>query len=245
MKNYLLILIATLIFQVSAQFMPEKFNDFYTELMISEPKQRAKKLDNAIKKEPNEPWYYWMAAEFQAIMGDDLQAQKSYEKAISVDPKFSGGYASLARFLVYKDSTQLDNALFHINKALQIEPNNGQYYVDRGSIYLELKEYDKAMRDAKSASTLNADVIAVAHLKIKILHQASNKEELYQFVKQNDLSEEGSAFGTDFMLMLASVYEEMGEKDTACKLYRYTSEEYAMFDDDIPSHIAEKLKKCQ
>lgn len=245
MRNYLLIIIATFSFQVSAQHLPEKFNDFYSELMMSEPKERSKKLDKAIKIEPNEPWYYWMMASFQTIVGKDAEAVKSYEKAIALDPNFSAGHGSLARHLYTAESPQYDKALVHINKAMQLDANEAYYFIDRGNIYLAMKDYDRAMQDANLASKNHADEIAVAHLKFEILHQSGQKEALYLFVKQNDLSEEGTGFGTSFMLKLASVYEELGEKEKACKIYRYASEEYTMFDDEIPSSISEKLKKCQ
>lgn len=245
MKNYLIILIATFSFQVSSQYMPEKFNDFYNELMMSEPKKATKKLDQAIKKEPNEPWYYWMAAEFQVIMGDDAKAQKNYEKAIAVDPKFSGGYASLARFLAYKDSAQLDNALFNINKALQIEPNDGQYYIDRGSIYLELKEYDKAMRDANYASTKDADPMRIDRLKIEILYQSGKTNELREFLDQTELSQIGMFIGVDLSIKIATIYEEMGEVGKACEILNGATESYTMFDQEIPNNLQEKLKNCK
>ena len=243
MTCFLLILLVSITFQANAQLMPEKMANFYDEITMSE--QKFKKLDQAIKKEPNEPWYYWMKAEFQIIMGQDAEAIQNYEKSISVDPKFDAGHASLARHLYLSDSTQLKKALMHINKAIQLDSNEGYYFIDRGNIYLAMKEYEHAMQDANLASKNHADEIGVAHLKIEILHQSGQKEALYQFVKQNDLSEEGTSFGPDFLLMLASVYEEMGEKDTVCKLYHYASESFMLFDDEIPSHLAEKLKKCK
>ncbi|MDD2983674.1 MAG: tetratricopeptide repeat protein [Crocinitomicaceae bacterium] len=245
MKNYLLILIATFSFQISAQHLPKKYNDFYNDLLFSEPKVRSKKLDKAIKKEPNEPWYYWMMASFQSIVGKEAEAVKSYEKAIALDPNFSAGHGSLARQLYTGEIPQYDKALVHINKAIQLDPSEGYYFIDRGNIYLAMKDYDRAMQNANLASKNQADEIEVARLKIEILHQSGQKEALYQFVKENDLSEEGTSFGTDFMLKLASVYEEMGEKDKACQLYRYAVESFMIFDGKIPEHITEELQKCE
>lgn len=243
MKIYLLILIAAITFQANAQLMPEKMANFYDEITMSE--QKFKKLDQAIKKEPNEPWYYWMKAEFQIIMGQDAEAIQNYEKSISVDPKFDAGHASLARHLYLSDSTQLDKALIHINKAIELEPSESYYFIDRANIYLRKKDYQQAMHNSNLASKRNGNSMEVQKIRIEVLYYSGVKEELHQFVNENDLSAEAMFLGTEFTLLLASIYEEMGQLDKACMLFKGEAESYLMFDEEIPSHLTEKLKKCE
>lgn len=223
--------------------MPEKLADFYNEMTMSE--QKFKKLDQAIKKEPNEPWYYWMKAEFQTITGQDAEAIQNYEKSISVDPKFDAGHGSLARHLYLSDSTQLDKALIHINKAIEIKPSESYYLIDRATIYLKMRDYQQAMRDVNLAYKADGNSMEVQKTRIEVLYYSGVKEELHQFVNENDLSEEVLFLGTEFTLLLASIYEEMGQLDKACMLFRGEVESYLMFDDEIPGHLAEKLKKCE
>lgn len=233
-------------FQLTAQTIPNKFIDFYEEIQMVEFGKKLEMLDAVIKKNPNEPWYYWMKASVYDLMNDDDKTLENYNKALVLNPEFSGAHASLARFLYNNDSTQLELALNHINKAIQLEPEDEFYHIDRGEIYLAMKKYDEAMKEADYALTLkDFDIMAAERFKIEVLHAQGKKEELKQFVKQHDLSMEGEFLGTKFALMLASVYEEMGENEKACMLYRGAAEPYLVMEEQIPEFISDKLGKCK
>lgn len=249
MRSLIVIIAIISSLQIAAQTIPSKFVDFYEELEMVTYDKKFEMLDKAIKSSPNEPWYYWMAATVYDTKGDNDKAFKSYEKAIMIDPDFSGGHASFARFFRYhyaEDTLLMSQALKHINQAIKLEPEEDYYRIDRGYIYLLLGKFDLAEKEADYALSLpEFDRMAAEQLKIETLNKAGKKKDLQEFVKQHDLSNEGEFLGTDFCLMLASIYEEIGEQNKACKLYKGAVEPYLIMEMEIPESISIKLKTCE
>jgi tetratricopeptide (TPR) repeat protein len=247
MKTLTIIFSITFVSQLFAQTIPNQLVDFYHEIEMLPYQKKFKKLNKAIKNNPNEPWYYWMTASSYEIMVNDEKTLENYEKALAIDSNFSGGHASLARFL-RDDSTKLELALKHINKAIQIEPKEDYYRNDRGEIYLALKKYDQAIIEADyllSLSIEEFDPMVSYTLKMEILYAQRNKIELKKFLQQHDITNSANFLGTDFSIVLASLYEEMGEYEKACLLYQAATEPFIMMEEEIPVKISEKLKKCQ
>lgn len=249
MRKFIFILSISFSFQIAAQTLPDQFVDFYHELEMVQFDQKFKMLDKAIKSAPNEPWYYWMIASVYDQKGDNDKAIENYEKSLKIDSNFSAGHASLGRLLRYnyeEDTTKILQALEHINKAIKLEPKEDYYRIDRGYIYLLLGKFDLAENEANyTLNLLSFDIMAAEQLKIETLNLAGKKEELKEFVKQHDLSNEGEFLGTNFCVMLASVYEEMGEQNKACKLYHGAAEPYLVMEEEIPENISLKLKMCK
>ncbi|WP_300661480.1 hypothetical protein [Fluviicola sp.] len=249
MRKFIFILSISFSFQIAAQTLPDKFVDFYEELESVPFNEKFKILDKAIKNAPNEPWYYWMMASVYDLKGDNDKAIENFEKSLKIDANFSAAHASLSRLLRYnymEDTTKILQALEHINTAIKLEPKEDYYRIDRGYIYLLLGKFDLAENEANYALNLpDFDVMAAEQLKIETLNLAGKKEELKEFVKQHDLSNEGEFLGTNFCLMLASVYEEIGEQNKACKLYHGAAEPYLIMEEEIPEDISQKLKICK
>lgn len=246
MKNVLIIFALCFGFQVLAQNMPDKFADYYQKIEEQTFEKRIQELNKSIKKNPTEPWYYWMLASTYDIMENEEKTREYFEKSISIDSTFSAGYASYARFIRYTDSTNLDLALRHINTAIRLEPQELYYHIDRGFIYLGLKYFDQALSEANLA-ILNPDFdfLAASELKVQVLYESGKKEELKAFVKQYDLSQNSEFYGTDYCLLLASIYEEFGDLKKMCILYHSAAEPYEMMENEVPAAIKEKLKKCK
>lgn len=235
-----------LAFQLEAQTIPEKYNDFYFELEELPYDKKFKKLDEAIKKNPSEPWFYQEKGSIYYFKGDIDKSIENYKKALEIDPNYSSTYALLARFIYMNDSTTYDIALEHINKAILLDPEDDFYHIDRGKIYLLLKRFDDADKEANYTLALEGfDVMAAEQLKIETLYQSGRMDELKTFIVKHDLSDEGEFLGIDFCVMLGSVYEELGDVDKACKLYHGAAEPFLMLDEEMPDYIVEKLKGCK
>lgn len=251
MKNYslkkiqILIVFTFINFSFFAQNLPEKFLEFYQKLESETFDNKFKILDKAIKKNPIEPWYYWMYASVYELKNEDKKVLYYYEKAISIDSNFSEGHASLARYLYNSDSTKLNDALTHINLAIKLEPNTSYYHIDRGEIYLKLGKYDLAIEDANFELNLNeSDPNNAYQLIVKTLYKQNKKNELFEFLKKNDLSQNG-VFDTDFGILLGDLYNQIGESQKACNCYKAVAEPFEMMEEKLPKEIEEKIIKCK
>jgi tetratricopeptide (TPR) repeat protein len=224
--------------------MPDKFVEFQYKLDELPFKEKFKLLKKAIKENPNEPWYYWMLASTYSLKEDGKNAIKNYEKSIEMDSKFAAGYASLARFLTDYDSTQLDKALIHINKAIALEPKTENFYIDRANIYLKKKEYDLAIKNANIALNLpEPDHYSAYEVIVNALYAQKKQSELTTFLKKTDMSR--GYYGTNFAMLLGSLYEKMKDYEKACNCYRMAAEPYEMMEEKIPANIELKLKNCK
>ncbi len=245
-KIKFLIFINTICLSSYGQNLPDKYLNFYQNIESETYENKFKILDKEIKKNPNEPWYYWMYASVYELKNDERKALYFYEKAISVDSNFSEGHASLARFLYNADSKNFDKALLHINIAIKFEPNTSYYHIDRAEIYLKLKKYDLAIEDANYELTLvDSDPNTAYQIIIKALNKQNKKNELFELLKKIDLSQSPMLLGTDFGILLGNIYNEMGEKEKACNCYRTVAEPYEMMGEKLPTDIEKKIKACK
>lgn len=224
--------------------MPDKFVEFQYKLDELPFNEKFKLLKKAIKENPNEPWYYWMLASTYSLKEDGKNAIKNYEKSIELDSKFTAGHASLARFLTDYDSTQLDKALMHINKAIALEPKTDHFHIDRANIYLKKKDYDLAIKNANMELNLpDPDPYPAYEVIVNALYAQKKQSELTTFLKKTDMSR--GYYGTDFAMLLGSLYEKMKDYEKACNCYRMAAEPYEMMEEKIPANIELKLKNCK
>lgn len=76
------------------------------------------KISALLKESPNEPGFYNLRALLDVLKKDTFAAQKSYEKAIELDPKNILAHLGLAKLAL--DNGQLDKAKEYANKSLAI-----------------------------------------------------------------------------------------------------------------------------
>ena len=242
--NYLLFVSLTITTTSLCQNMPDKFVEFQYKLDEVPFKEKFKLLKKAINENPNEPWYYWMLASTYSLKEDGKNTIKNYEKSIEMDSKFAAGHASLARFLTDYDSTQLNDALMHINKAISLEPKTDNFYIDRANIYLKKKEYDLAMKNANIALNFpDPNYYPAYEVIVTALYAQKKQTELTAFLKKTDVSQ--GYYGPDFAMFLGGLYEKMSDSKKACNCYRMAAEPYEMMEEKIPANIELKLKNCK
>ncbi len=244
LKTLLFGLITCFTFFVKAQVMPDKFVELQYKLDEVPFKEKRKLIKQAMKENPNEPWYYWMLANTYEFEDDTKNVVKNYEKSIELDSKFAAGHASLARYLYGNDSTQLDKALMHINKAISLEPKTDYFHVDRATIYLMKKEYDLAIKNANMELNLpDSDPYPAYEVIITALYAQKKQTELTSFLKKTDVSQ--GYFGPAFAMLLGGLYEKMSDIEKACNCYRMAAEPYEMMEEKVPANIELKLKNCK
>jgi tetratricopeptide (TPR) repeat protein len=246
MKIVLIAFLFILSIGAHAQMVPEKYVSFMDEVDMMSYSDKLKKLDKTIKKNPKDPWYYWMRASTYQQMDDLEAAEKDYRTTFEIDPNFAAGYGSLARMIQYSDETRLKEALDLINKAIELDGQEFYYHIDKGRILLDLQQYDSAMDEAmRVLSNETADIMPAVQLVVKVLIAKEDTEGLNSLLLQNDLTKLGGFMETDFDLLIGDLYLGLGEKEKACTSYRFAVEPYEMFGEEVPENISEKLKGCE
>ena len=109
------------------------------------------------KSQPSKPVkrdarYWFNKGALVSTYGNNKAAVQYFQKAIALDPNFSGAYFSQG--VSFGQLGQYQKAIAQINRALKMEPQNGMYYYGRGRVYLLSGDKTKAMEDFKKAADL-------------------------------------------------------------------------------------------
>ena len=86
-------------------------------------------------------------------LGNYKEAIEDYKEALNLEDKMRSAITHLNIGNSYKEIEEYEKALFHINKAISIKPNEGFYYQDRGYLYWELDKWDEALKDFETAKS--------------------------------------------------------------------------------------------
>ena len=121
--------------------------------------QAAKRPATPVKKDAE---YWFRKGALVSTYGNNKVAVRYFQKAIALNPSFSGAYFSQG--VSFGQMGQYQKAIAQINRALKLEPQNGMYYYGRGRVYLLAGDEKKAMEDFNKAADLG-DEDALAYLK--------------------------------------------------------------------------------
>lgn len=230
----------------SAQLMTEEMSDLHDELMSMPYEKKFKRLEKEVKKNPNEPWFYWMLADIYEMQEDHAKVTESYQKALAIDSNFDAAHASYARYLRYMDTVNYELALYHVNKAISIQPGEFYYYIDRGNIYLGMKEFDQAILQANHVLNMeDADVMPAVQLIVQCMYDSGRMEDLQDYLLKHDLTQFNGFMDSEFDLLLGELYLVYNEKEKACKCFQFAAEPYRIFENELPEELSSKLKNCK
>lgn len=230
---------------VKAQLMPTEMVEVYDHLSMMPYSEKFEKLDSLQLDQPNQPWYFWMAAEIYSMKGDDSLTILNYEKSIEIDPDFAAGYASYSRFLRNANPTNLDLALQHINHAIELDPDP-MWFIDRGEIYREQNKYELAIEEANAAlRSGEVDPMPAVQLLVHSIFDSGNKARLKEYLLTYDLTSFGGFMDTKFDLLIGSLYLEYGDSEKACKCFNSAAMPYTFMDEEIPPYVQVELDKCK
>jgi tetratricopeptide (TPR) repeat protein len=87
---------------------------------------------------------------------DLAQAQKNYEHAIKLDPKYSEAVNNLGT--VYYARKRYRSAISRYNAALKLKPDSASYYSNLGTAYFARKEYKRAALAYQTAVRMDPDI---------------------------------------------------------------------------------------
>lgn len=105
--------------------------------------------------------------------GMEQAAERSFRKAISLDPEWSWGYNALGVVLFDRDRNAAVNAF---DRAKELAPNRSRPYVDLTILYRKAGEMDKAQREAETALEVDPDD-AAAHNNYGVLLDVMGRNE--------------------------------------------------------------------
>lgn len=246
MRNYLLIALLFCLQNTFAQDPPEKFLLIWDLVTSSQPGEPAvlKELEKIRKENPSDPWIYWISGIYCNPVTGTEEAADFYKQAIVADSTFPHAYYNLSQTIDASNESGLQEQIELLSKAVKYDPNLGFSFLARGVAYFDLGDYENALADCNRARTCeDYDPIQSDALELKILWKQNKKQEAFDLARKVDFNE--GMWGTDFDIMLAGIYLEMGDQKSACDYYRRAAEPFEMMGEDLPSEIKKGLKKCK
>ena len=154
---------------------------------------------------------------------DAIQARKLAEEVIALDPEYPKGYIRLA-FLSWldaalgrTDSPQQANAraMELIEKAISLDPQDGYSYALRGSILVQMRQYDKGLLDVAKALSLEPNQIGVLNESASALWRAGKPEQALPLMEKlfrlSPFPVLGNFTGAAIAYNLAGQYEKSAE----------------------------------
>jgi tetratricopeptide (TPR) repeat protein len=126
----------------------------FSSQLMAQPKTATKnktgtRLSEPVKKDAD---YWFKKGALVSTYGNNKAAIQYFQKAIALNPNFSGAYFSQG--VSYGQLGQYPEAINQINRAIKMEPQNGMYYYGRARVYLLSGDKAKAMEDFKKAADL-------------------------------------------------------------------------------------------
>lgn len=245
MQHYLFILLLFFVQSTFSQNPPEKYQEIWEQVNMSEPGSKSvlKDLKTLREKNPSDPWIYWISGiNCNPVNGQD-EAAAFYRQAIAADSTFPHAYYNLASIIEDTTEKARQEAIYLYTKAVKYDPTLGFAFLARGYIYLEMMVYDAAMADCeRSRKCPDMDPLQVDMLQLQIFLKQNKKQEAMNLIHKVDFS--NGIWGTNDELLLANLYEEIGDLEKACFCYRNAAEPYEMMGDELPEKISNGLKKC-
>jgi tetratricopeptide (TPR) repeat protein len=82
-------------------------------------------------------------------------AEEDFLKTVGKDPRYVNAYIALAELRLGLDKTAF--ALSHVNRAIELDPNNREAYLVRSKIYIKQMDYPKAIDDISKNIRMNPE----------------------------------------------------------------------------------------
>ncbi len=121
-------LISTIFYSASAQKLNERYADSLTEVGMYD--EAINVFNKLLKSKPKDEGLLRGKA-YALMMKEDWNAAISeYRKIVALFPKCSKCFMNLAKS--YAGKGRQDSALVFLDKAIMIDPENGEFYIERG-----------------------------------------------------------------------------------------------------------------
>lgn len=169
-------------------------------------------LKKIIKQTPDEFMAYYYLGVMNAEEGEDAQALKNFEIALSGFPKSADIHIRMARLLEGKGKD--DDALSHYRQALAMEPDNAKALSKCGIAEYEKKNFEKAAEYLTKARAQEPDNSDTLRALGQIWVEQGNYAEAIEILEQVLLFDAKDA---QAHLALGRAYEKSGNHEKAAE----------------------------
>lgn len=148
-----------------------------THILRAEQLVETRRINDAIKElelalgfEPNNSRALWLMSTSYFNIGDYDRSMAFARSLVAAEPDSDYGHYMLA--LNFNQQQKPEKAEEHIRRSLSINPNDADYYAFLGQLYMDKKEWEKALEyaaeglanDAENAACLNIRSITLTKL---------------------------------------------------------------------------------
>jgi tetratricopeptide (TPR) repeat protein len=127
-------------------------------LMENKPDVAKANLRRLVELLPDGKRAHYIYALFLDGQRQDVEADKEYNKTISLDPSFAAAYNNLAYFLARLG--RYPEAVKALQKYVDLKPAEPNPHDSMGEIYLWMGDYDNSMKEYNSALKLDPDFVS-------------------------------------------------------------------------------------
>lgn len=178
--KYSFIALTSLVYSISVAQNPSQLNEpsvneteekFYAALKEKAIENHDKAIDYLLfilKKEPNNPVFYNQLGKSYVALKNVTLAEKSFQKAIELDPKQKWYWADL--YDVYYKTKDYKKAIPIVQKLIEFDTD---YQDDLVSLYMHAKEYDKASFLLDTMEKSSKLSVAMERYRLQILTEKS------------------------------------------------------------------------
>ena len=117
--------------------------------------EAIKILNDVIKVNQKDAKAYTSRGNVYSALKDYKKAIEDHTKAIQLDPRLGEAYKN--RAITYK-SMQDNKAIMDFSMAIILKPNDPSLFQERGEIYLDRQNYEKAIQDFNSAIHVDPNI---------------------------------------------------------------------------------------
>jgi tetratricopeptide (TPR) repeat protein len=247
MRNCLLLALLFCCQLVLAQDPPEKYARIWEKINTNPGSSSVQKELKKLRQDnPSDPWIYWISGLTCNPVNGQEEAAAFYRQAIAADSTFPHAYYNLAMTIEADNERAYREVIALQTKAVTYDPTLGFAFLGRGEAYAALGEYDAALADCEQARNCpDFDPLQADAFQLEILWKQHKKQEAFELVRKVNFNDGMMMWGTDFDLLLAAIYEEMGDQKSACTCYHNAAEPFEMMGEEIPVEIKNGLKKCK
>jgi tetratricopeptide (TPR) repeat protein len=137
------------------------------------------------------------------------QAILAFDRAIALKPDLADAYLMRAKALVADD--QPERSFRDFSQTIEMRPNDPQPLIERGTAYMELKDYQAAIGDANAAIALDTNLASAYNLRGSAVRSMGNlKGALADFDRAVNLLPNLSNY-----YERGTTYQMLGEHDKA------------------------------
>jgi tetratricopeptide (TPR) repeat protein len=133
----------------------QKRIDIYYQM--NEIKEASKLTDDAIRKFPTEPEFYYLRGLINMAKEKYYKALNDFNKVMDLDKPIELYKVHLNRGVTYLNLKDYDLAIEDLTKSIELNNANASAYHSKGMVYYELEDYSQAVDNFTRAIELSQD----------------------------------------------------------------------------------------